>query len=128
MVDETWQDTEKKPAEDEVAIDYIKGDDFRVVWADGAIGGITPNGLIHLALYAERLAIPRRQVFRLVKEGESRGSLGEEVRPKQISRGSVVREMACDVFLTPQGAENLAKWILLKVDEWNNLGKDQKNE
>ena len=42
----------------EVAIDYIKSPDFRIVWADGVVGSATPNGLIHFALYAERPAIP----------------------------------------------------------------------
>ena len=27
-----------------VAFDYIKTNDFRTVWVDGAIGGLTPSG------------------------------------------------------------------------------------
>ena len=51
--------------ENEVAIDYLKSSDFRVIWADGGVGNVTPNGLVHVAFYAERHAIPRRQVFKL---------------------------------------------------------------
>jgi hypothetical protein len=43
------------------------------------------------------------------------GKLGPEVLEKQISRGSVVRELACDLFLSPQVAENLANWLMIQV-------------
>jgi hypothetical protein len=121
MTDDTWLDPEKGPSENEVAFDYIKSHDFRVVWADGALGGITPNGFVHFALYAERPALPRRQVFSIESAGGSTGTLGSEVLEKQISRGSIVREMACDVFLSAQAAENLAKWLLERVEERRKL-------
>ncbi len=117
MTDEAWQDPAKGPSEKEVAFDYIKSPDFRVVWADGAVGAITPHGIIHFALYAERLAIPRRQVFAIDEVGDGMGMLGEERTEKQISRGSIVREMGCDVFVTADVAESLAKWLLAQVAE-----------
>lgn len=115
MTDDTWLDPLKGPAENEVAFDYIKAHDFRVIWADGAVGGLTPHGHIHCALYAERSALPRRQVFKIESIDSRTGQLGSEVLEKQISRGSVVREMACDVFLSPQAAENLAQWLIAQV-------------
>ncbi|WLA78989.1 hypothetical protein [Bradyrhizobium elkanii] len=111
MSDETWRDPLKGPDKNEVAIDYVKAPDFRVMWADGAFGGVTPNGHVHCALYTERYAIPRRQIFKL----DEAGALGPEVVEKQISRGSVVRELSCDLFLSPQTAENLAHWLLSQV-------------
>jgi hypothetical protein len=115
MTDDSWLTPGKGPGEKEVAFDYVKAVDFRVVWADGVIGGLTPNGLVHCALYAERGAIPRRQVFKIDSLDERTGQLGAEVLEKQISRGSIVREMACDVFLSAQAAENLANWLLSQV-------------
>tara|TARA_R110002073_G_scaffold105202_2_gene238076 strand:- start:115 stop:495 length:381 start_codon:yes stop_codon:yes gene_type:complete len=115
MTDEAWQNPKKDPSEREVAFDYVKSHDFRVVWADGAVGTLTPNGLVHFALYAERQAIPRRQVFEIVPVDETTGTLGKEVMEKQISRGSIVREMSCDVFLSTESAENLALWLLEQV-------------
>jgi hypothetical protein len=109
MTDEAWRDPEKGPSSDEVAFDYIKGPDFRVVYADGAIGGLTPSGMIHFALFAERQAIPRRQVF---KVDANSGELQNEVEEKLISRGSVVRELALDVFMTPKTARNLANFLV----------------
>lgn len=115
MTDDSWQDPAKVAAANEVAFDYIKAHDFRIVWADGAVGGVTPNGLVHCALYAERPALPRRQVFKIEMNSDSTGQLGAEVLEKQISRGSVVREMSCDLFLSAQAAENLAGWLMLQV-------------
>ena len=94
-----------------VAFDYIKANDFRTVWVDGAIGGLTPSGLIHCAPYSERSSIPRRQVFAIVDEGNGKGSLGEELVEKRVSRDSIVREMPIDMLLSLQAAETLAKWL-----------------
>ena len=123
MTDEAWLDPKLKPSDDEVAIDYIKSHNFGVIWADGALGSLTPNGMVHFVLYAERAAIPRRQVFRIEKISDHTGTLGDEIVEKQISRGSIVREMACDVFLSVQSAENLARWLLDRVEEAKGGGK-----
>lgn len=113
MTDETWLNPTKGPSANEVAIDYLKSQDFRSVWADGVIGSITPQGLVHFAIYSERQAIPRRQVFAIVKdENQNIGNLGAEVIEKQISRGSIVREMSCDVFISPDVAEAVGKWLI----------------
>jgi hypothetical protein len=121
MSDQSSNEPSGPSAADEVAIDYIKTHDFHVIWADGAIGTITPNRLIHFALYAERQAIPRRQVFAIERVGTNVGRLGPESLEKRISRGSIVREMACDVFMTVEAAENLAKWLLERVNEANRI-------
>lgn len=121
MTDEAWLDPAKGPSEREIAFDYVKAPDFRVVWADGALGGVTPNGHIHFALYAERQAIPRRQVFVMEEGKDGMVTLGQEQLDKQISRGSVVREMGCDVMMSIQAAENLANWLTDKVAELKKI-------
>jgi hypothetical protein len=121
MTDEDWLNPAKEPSEMEVAIDYIKSPDFRIVWADGVVGSATPNGLIHFALYAERPAIPRRQVFAIEKIAPNAGKLGAEILEKQISRGSIVREMSFDVLVTAQTAENLGNWLLKQADELKKI-------
>src|ERR1700692_4853721 len=42
-----------------VRFHYVKSNFFRVIHVDGAIGGATPAGLIHCALYSERPALPQ---------------------------------------------------------------------
>src|SRR5438874_108790 len=80
----------------QLAFDYIKSPHFRALRADGAIGGVTPNGQIHIALYSERPPIPQRVVHRITEENK----LGEEIEHQRVSRDAIVREMDADVFLT----------------------------
>ena len=117
MSDDPVFDASKAPDGAEIAFDYIKTPDFRCVWVDGVIGGITPRGLIHLATYIERPSIPRRQVFSIVSEDGVQGILGEEVLSKQVSRGSIVREMALDLVMTPEVAKSIAAWLLMVADQ-----------
>jgi hypothetical protein len=107
MTDEAWLDPARGPSDKELAFDYIKAPDFRVVWADGAIGSITPNGILSFVLFAERAAIPRRQVYVLDQVDDDTFTLGEERKDKRISRGSIVREMACNVFVSREAAETI---------------------
>lgn len=120
MSDDPIFSLEKAASEDEVAFDYIKAPDFRTVWADGLVGSLTPKGLVHFAVYAERPAIPRRQVFEVDKIDEQSGTLGQEVLAKQVSRGSIIREMSVDVMLTPEAAESFASWLLARVQEYKD--------
>lgn len=117
MSDTSWQDPNKDPVDGEVAFDYIKGPHFRVVWVDGVIGGVTPNKHLQFTMFAERPAIPRRQVFKMDAVS---GQLGVEVVEKRISRQSVVREMACDVHMSAEAAQTLAEWLLERVQQMKN--------
>ena len=121
MTDDPLFSLEKAASENEVAFDYIKSSDFRTVWVDGVYGGGTPRGLIHIAAYTERLAIPRRQVFEITQGGEQTGQLGAEVPDKQVSRGSVVRDLSVDLLMSVDVAEGLASWLLDKVKEMRDL-------
>ncbi|MDA2915925.1 hypothetical protein MYX64_03655 [Nitrospinae bacterium AH_259_B05_G02_I21] len=105
---------EQKESQDltDVRFDYIKSQYFRVIHADGAIGGVTPSGFIHFALYNERPAIPR-QITHLINPD---GSLGELVTEKTVSRETVVREMDVDVVLSVPVAESLRKWLKEQID------------
>ena len=124
MSDDPVLSLEKAAGENEIAFDYIKSPDFRVAWVDGAVGGVTPQGLIHCAVYAERMALPRRQVFKTTPLNEHLSKLGDEVLEKQISRGAVVREMAMDLMMTADGAETLGRWLLSRAAELRDA-KDQ---
>ncbi len=95
-----------------INFDYIKAQHFRVIHADGAIGGLTPNGHIHMALYSERAAIPRRMVFPL-----EANKLGGEIQSERVSRDAYVREIDVDVMMTLDVAEALRQWLDDKVKE-----------
>lgn len=122
MTDEEWRNPASELAKNEVAFDYIKSQDFKVAWADGVVGSATPNGLVHFAVYSERQAIPRRQVFELDRIDDENAALGREVMEKRLSRGSIVREMSVDVLMTQQTARSLANWLLEQVAAMNKDG------
>jgi hypothetical protein len=90
-----------------VAFDYIKGQFFRVIHADGAIGAITPGGLINMAIFSERSAIPRRLVFSLDKTGQPSIPLPNET----VTRDSIVREVEVDVHMSLACATAIHAWL-----------------
>ena len=110
-----------KAAEQKVAFDYIKGQYFRVIHADGAIGGLTAQGNIHFALYSERKAIPRRHVLPI----KSDGTLGDPIPSETVTRDSVVREMDVNVVMSPETATNLAKWLVDRVEDLKKLQSEK---
>lgn len=90
-----------------VVFEYIKSQHFRVIHADGAIGGITPSGNVHVAFYSERPAIPRM----MVHEANPDGSLGKLLPEQTVKRPGVIREMDVDVVLNLSGVESLLVWL-----------------
>ncbi|MCA3423683.1 MAG: hypothetical protein INF81_12090 [Roseomonas sp.] len=97
--------------DEKISFDYLKSQFFRVVHADGAIGGITPSGYIHFSFYSERQAIPQRQTFTLNEDG----SLGQSIAEKTIIRNAVVRELDVDVVMNVDVARSLAIWLSQQV-------------
>jgi len=76
-----------------VEFHYIKANDFRVVHVDGVIGSITPRGLIHAAMFSERLPIPRMAAHRVGPDGN--------IGPPEIQdiRSGLVREVEVSLML-----------------------------
>ena len=99
-----------------VRFHYIKSPHFATIHVDGAIGGQTPQGAMHMALYSERAAIPQQTEFHLKQDNQ----LGDEVEGGQVTRGGIVREMQIDAIMSPQVAARICAWLykhctLLKV-------------
>jgi hypothetical protein len=105
--------------EKEVTFNYIKSKHFRVIHVDGAYGGLTPGGYIHMTVYSERMAIPRITVQHI----EEDGSLGKEIEEKRESRKGVVREMEADLIFNVQEATGLRDWLSEKLEQINTKQK-----
>jgi hypothetical protein len=95
---------------DRIVLEYIKSQYFRVIHADGAIGGPTPSGHIHLALFSERSAIPRR----LVAPVEA-GKMGDFIQEETVVRDGMIREMDVDVMMSLSAAEEISKLLARMV-------------
>jgi hypothetical protein len=88
-----------------VVFEYIKSPLFRVIHADGAIGGLTPAGNVHFALYSERSAIPQMTVHPHRPDGTV-GPPGQTV-----ARPGIVREMDVDVVISPNFIPAFIEWL-----------------
>ena len=73
-----------------IAFDYIKGNFFRVIHADGVLGGSTPSGNIHMAFFSDRQPIPKREVYGLKPDG----SLGDLIIDVcEVSENSIIQNV-----------------------------------
>jgi hypothetical protein len=120
MLGEDWEghttmaeeQTEQPP---QVRFDFIKSNAFRVVHADGIWGGPTPNGLLLMAFFNERVSIPT-QVTHAVKPD---GSLGPET--ERIRRSAIVREVEVAVMLNPHVARSIRDWLTDKLEKLEKM-------
>lgn len=99
---------------DSVTFHYIKGPDFRTIHIDGAIGGITPSGFLHIAMYCERSAIPRK----LTQEIRPDGSLGSIISSE--GKDGVARQMEIDIIVNEATAKSLKLWLDEKLVEFEH--------
>jgi len=97
----------------QVVFEYIKSQNFRVIHADGAIGSLTAPGYIHMAIYSERPAIPKRMAHRL----NDNFTLGEIIPSETVAREGVIREMDVDILMDLKAAQSISLWLAQKVDE-----------
>lgn len=92
----------------EIAVSYIKSNFFRVIHADGAWGGVSPFGDIHIAFYSERAAIPDTSKVRL---SNATGQLSEEYS----ATSELVREVESDVVVDLATAIRIRAWLDDKI-------------
>lgn len=102
----------KTVAPNDITFHYLKGPDFRTIHVDGAIGGLTPSGHLHIAFYAERAAIPKSTTQKVNPDG----SLGDEIARE--SKEGVVRQMETDIIVNENTARVIKVWLDQKLEEF----------
>ena len=102
---------------DDITFHYLKGPEFRTIHVDGAIGGLTPSGHLHIAFYAERLPIPQSVTNKVNDDG----TLGEVLQ--QTTRDGVVRQMETDIIVNENTAKNIKVWLDQKLEEFDSRRK-----
>lgn len=107
-----------------VTYEYEKGNHHRVIFVNGAHGGLTPDGRhIVLSVFSERQPIPTREVYELKDDT----SVGE--RKDLSGRRAIFREIEATLILDSSTAKSLMNWIKDKIvaGETTNQGQqDQK--
>ncbi len=102
----------------EIQFDYLKSALFRVVYADGFHGGLTPNGRkVHLAVFNERRPIAQSEVYALTPAG---GLAGMKSRTE---RKGFVREVEVSVLMDIEKAAALYKWLELVFEKLKAEGR-----
>ena len=94
-----------------LTITTVKGPDYKVMPAEGALGGVTPSQMFQINFYIEAPNIPVEVTHSLSEDGK----LGEQL--SQVTQGGdIIREMQSAVLMTIPQAESLAHWILNTLD------------
>jgi hypothetical protein len=106
-----------------IRFDYIKSSFFRVVHAEGMLGGIGPRGFIQMAIFNERWPIPKQATHELSADGK----LGNEIMSERISRDAVVREVEVEVLMDLNTAKQMLIWLQDRISEIEKSARSKEN-
>lgn len=100
----------KAPSGKSISIHYEPVEGKRVMVVSGAYGGPSHDGAHVVAhVYAEWFMVPSIQQVPLSEEGTA-----EMDKATDIKRGELQREVQATLFMTPEVAVNIGKWLLKK--------------
>ncbi len=99
---------------------FIKSNYHCVIVADGAYGGITPAGYVHMSFYNERRPLPRVTARALSEDGETYS----EEQVKDV-RSGLVREIETTVVMNELLVRQLRDWLDKRIQEFEGLRKAQ---
>lgn len=108
---------------------HIKSNSFRVIHVDGGVGGVTPRGFFHIALYNERPAIPRIRARDVLSETELGPERDVDVRGQP--NVGIVREVEADLIFDMQTAVELRDWLdrnIKSMDEFQHMQNKKSEE
>lgn len=107
-----------RPSRTEMEAEFVKSNFYRVVHADGAFGGVAPNGQIRMAIYSEAQRTPQTMTYDI-----SSGKLREIGRYPEVSSGPALftRELEVDIAMSLPVARVLHRWLGDKISEVERL-------
>ena len=104
-----------------VVIKYEKAPDYREIPANGAWGGVTNQGEIHMHLFLELATLPIT-----VTHEVSENRLGTETE-RDTGSTMITRNLQVGVTMTPRSARSIARWLMGKVEELEKLSQGASN-
>jgi hypothetical protein len=99
-----------------VRFHYLKSSAYRVIHADGIIGGQTPSGFLQFSFYTERLPIPTMIEHAVTDLGGDIKRLGQETRRE--GKQGIVRDVEVGVIMTVDMAKQLRGWLDDKISKF----------
>lgn len=96
---------------------FIRSNLCRTIKMDGAWGGLTPTGQIHMAIYNERWDGPTEGTVPIDPDGKSLTEIPDEVEAR------VIREVEANVFMSLATAVSLRGWLDRKIADLEESSK-----
>ncbi|MBN1686303.1 MAG: hypothetical protein JW852_06585 [Spirochaetales bacterium] len=93
-----------------VTYTYERHPDYHIVYANGAVGGVTPRGEVLFDLFIEFVGIPDETVHSVTPDG-----LGPEIGRKPESP-PFTRQSQIGVVMNPGQAKSLGYWLINQVE------------
>ena len=90
-----------------VRFEYEKTPDFQNIHVDGIFGGVGPKQYINMAVFNERVPIPKT-VTHEVTEG---GLLGRELIEHREGRKSIFRSVEANLIIDLGTAKSMHAWL-----------------
>jgi len=97
-------------------------DDYRIIPANGAWGGVSPRGDLLMHFFVEHTKVPREEI-QVVKEDGSLDSSRKKTKEVEI-----IRTMQIGVNMNIEQVTHLANWILENVERYKRGKMDKKKE
>lgn len=94
----------------EIPVNFVQSPDFRVIYCEGAWGGITPRGLIQMAIFTERMPLPDT-VKHVIQEDGGLTPV-EEKRPPAMER-----IIEADLIMPMDVAISVRDWLTIKITQ-----------
>ncbi|KAF5416462.1 MAG: hypothetical protein C5S48_02780 [Candidatus Methanogaster sp.] len=91
---------------------FKKSEEYQIHYVNGAFGGITPRGDVLYHLFFEYRDLPGEEELAL-EEGKLKP------QEKDLPDLEIIRDLKVGIIMTPEQAENLANWLLIRVGEIN---------
>jgi hypothetical protein len=98
-----------------VSFKYIFPSDLKELHVNGAFGGVAPDGMIHMALYSERQAIPNVEK-RLMNPDKTLGDKKEEEKKYEY-----VRIVQASLVFNDKVATSFINWLDGRIKDLEQL-------
>ncbi len=103
----------------EIEFNYIKNPQYRQIHIDGSFSGLTPNGDITLAFFAERWPIPKTSRHKI-----SNNIINDDYEISSDSITGVVREIEFSGYFSVRTAIAIKEQLERMIEEYNSAIKD----
>lgn len=97
---------------------YEKSRFFRVIHVDGAWGGLTVRGDIHMALFSQYPPLPE-----VVQHTIESGRVGQEV--SRTAKHGLIRELEVEALIGLETAIALRDWLTDKIEKAQQARQQQ---